>query len=78
MLRVFYHDESLMTVAARTEGAGRVSVEFCFPAYTRPREDMGHVSSVQIIAAILEGGYCALEGALLAGMFPSKVTAEWF
>ncbi len=78
VLRLFYTDEALLTVASRPEGDGKVALDFRFPMYARARESMGHVSSVQITAAILEGGYAALEDALQSGLFPDDATPEWF
>lgn len=78
VLRVFYFDEALMATSGRLHGNGTARMQFRFPEYTRSRSDMGHVSSVQITAAILEGGFCALEDALLCELFPPAATSEWF
>ena len=78
VLRTFYHPDALMTTGAVSHGFGRVTVYFCFPTYARSIQDMGHVSSIQITAAVIEGGYCALEDALGSNLLPAPATSEWF
>ena len=77
-LQTFYRPDALMTVGAVMHGGGSASLNFCFPEYVRAKEDMGHVSSVQITAAILEGGYAALEDALNSKLLPPQATDTWF
>ncbi len=79
ILREAYHDDALMTVEGRLLGQGRAAVDFQFPEYKRDRRNApGHVSAVQISAAIIEGGLCCLEDAILSGLFPASATTEWF
>lgn len=79
ILREVYHDDALVTIGSVLEGQGNCTVDFRFPFYKRDRrETPGHVSAVQISAAIIEGGYCVLQDAHISGLFPSAATTEWF
>ena len=77
-LRIFYRPEAILTAACRSLSPSEVEIDFRFPEYARAKQDMGHVSAIQISAAIIEGGYCAIENGILYGQFPKAATIDWF
>lgn len=67
----FYADDQILTRGARRIDSNQFEVSFLFPHYQRTLDSMGHVSAVQMHAALLEGLYVAVAFAIADGSFPA-------
>ena len=68
----FYKPESILARSCVSVPGHGVEVAFLFPAYDRTENSMGHVSGVQMHAALLEGLYIAVAASIREGHFPSS------
>ena len=68
----FYKSESILARSCESAPGRGVEVTFLFPAYDRTENSMGHVSAVQMHAALLEGLYIAVAASIRDGDFPSS------
>ncbi len=74
----FYKAESILAKDVQCIGTNSYEVTFVFPNYERTVSTMGHVSGVQIQAALLEALYCAVAYSIREGTFPASTTLEAF
>lgn len=74
----FYKPESILAKDVQRIGLNSCGVTFVFPNYERTVSTMGHVSGVQIQAALLEALYCAVAYSIREGTFPANTTLEDF
>lgn len=68
----FYKAESILARSCETVPGRGTEITFWFPAYERTENSMGHVSGIQMHAALLEGLYIAVAASIRDGHFPSS------
>lgn len=75
----FYKPEHILARSVQTIKPGNVTISFLFPKYERTEDAMGHVSGVQMNAALLEGLYIAVVASIKDGSFPiDSLTVDRF
>lgn len=75
----FYRPENILAKNVESLGRNIYGVTFVFPNYERTVSTIGHVSGVQIQAALLESLYCAVAYSIREGTFRvGSTTLEYF
>ena len=74
----FYTPEAIMARDIQYVAPGVHEITFVFPKYSRTLTTLGHVSGVQIQAALFEALYCAVAHAIMDRSFPGNLNLGSF
>jgi hypothetical protein len=77
-LQGFYKDDKILTQKVQVEDNGTLKVTFKFGSYDRTISSMGHVSAVQLNAALIEGLFIVAYREILSGQTGTTITSDNF